>query len=256
MVTTRRPSGRVVASGQPSYQKENSREVNQAHASCEKNQIHVTNQPAQHATQQDSCLVTHQDLDNVVNQINENLQRTIRAMTLSLQNEGEGTSRPHPTRSPPEEAPHHPPSPACQSRRADDDQPPHSPRGRRLYPWEEGYIQQSHIMAQGGRRVPATLRAPGVQSQGDARNVINQMLMQRGALDARDIINQRRENDARTIISDRRREREAHQYHESSRHRDTSAFREEVDESVTSRRRDTVPPRGEPIPHQLPQQQL
>lgn len=80
--------------------------------------------------------------------------------------------------------------------------------------------------------------------------------MQRGALDARDIINQRRENDARTIIFDRRREREAHQYHESSRHRDNSAFREEVDESVTSRRRDTVPPRGEPIPHQLPQQQL
>lgn len=165
MVNTRRPSGWTAASGQLSRQNE---EVNQTHTSHEENQIPVTNQPDQHVIQQESCLVTRQNFDNVVNQINENLQRTIRAMALSLQNGGEGNSRPPPPGSPSRVTPHHLPSPTRPSLRAnEDDQLSPSPRNRRLYSREKGYNQQSDTIAQRGRRVPTTLRT-------DARNVINQ----------------------------------------------------------------------------------
>lgn len=93
----------------------------------------------------------------------------------------------------------------------------------------------------------------------DAREIITGRLLRQGGMDAREIINQKRENEARTYLLEQREKERKEAREEKPRHQDhrnshgyrpkLSAYshREEVDESATSRKKSTALPREVPV---------
>ncbi|KNA05757.1 hypothetical protein SOVF_187470, partial [Spinacia oleracea] len=169
--------------------------------------IHASN-PQPHGEVEAPPPVTHEDLRRLAEQFNDTLEQSLRAVVLNLQDGNEGLSRPRWYLRPPTD-------PLAQRETRSRPQSPISTLSRRGPPRTVREQEPTMGPPRHIRRYQ-TLRSPPPsqwRSRGNARRVIVRRRLGRGKLDAREIINSRREDDRREDtdrVSDR-------SQHESSR---------------------------------------